>query len=116
MNICPECGADPFKTADHDKMMRDITQIKDRYKRTMAAHGLEQAEWILREIDLVESSKYLQRKVKKQSEAIRRLEEKIKRLGVQPYKEDPPETIQVTTMDGRITEFPINPPPEITGM
>lgn len=117
--ICPECGADPYKTVDYDKMTRDIQQISDRFKRVMASHGLQQAEWVLREIDLVESTKYLQRKVKKQSEAIRRLEEKIRRLGVQPYKEDSSETIQIANMAGHIVgeyKRDLLQAKEITGM
>lgn len=84
--ICPECGADPFKTVDYDKIVKENKEISDRFKRVMAQHGMERAEWTLQEIRLTKSMAYMQRKVLKQANALRKLEEKLKRQGRQPYK------------------------------
>lgn len=86
--LCSECGADSFKTLDYDKKVSEELELRNRFKKALAQHGLARAEWTIREIELVEGTKYLQRKTRKQSEAINRLEEKLRKLGSQPYKED----------------------------
>ena len=108
--ICPECGSDPFKTIDYDKVVRERRELQMRFKRTMAQHGTERAEWVIREIDYEESMKYLQRKVLKQTNALRKLEEKLKKLGEQPYKADPPETMLIMNGAGHVVaEVEMNP-------
>lgn len=68
-------------------MVKERDQISSYYKRMSADHGLARAEWVLQELKLTESMKYLQRKVLKQAKVITAFEEKLKRQGYQPYKE-----------------------------
>ena len=86
--ICKECGSDPFKAADYDKLTREYNEVCERFKRVMARHGLENAEWDLERIRLTDSMKWMQRKTNKQAKAIARLEEKLKKLNTQPYAEE----------------------------
>lgn len=88
MSICKECGADSFKTIDYDKVTREFNEVSDRFKWVMAHHGLKNAEWDLERIKLTDSMKWMQRKVKKQAQAISRLEEKLKKFGQKPYEEE----------------------------
>lgn len=85
--ICPECGCDTYKALDYDKLQRENASMVKRLTEQAALFGVKKAEAWLRQIRLEDSMKYLQRKTKKQAEVITRLEEKIKRLGRQPYKE-----------------------------
>lgn len=87
-DICPECGADGFKTHDYDRLQRENTSLSRRHTEQAALFGVKKAEAWLREIRLEDSMKYLQRKTKKQAEVIKRLEDRLKRLGQQPYKEE----------------------------
>lgn len=87
MARCPECGVDDYTVKYADKTLSELVEVSSRFKTIRANHALASAEWELEKISLQESMKYLQRKVKKQAEAISRLEEKIHRLGHQPYKE-----------------------------
>lgn len=100
--ICESCGADPFKTIDYDMIIKEKYEIGQKFKRLHADHGLEKAQWILREIELTESMKYLQQKTLKQAAAIRNLEAKLKRLGQQPYREEGPEEFTVKLNNGKI--------------
>lgn len=85
---CPECGADPFKIQDYDKIVREMNELSSRFKRVLANQGLARAEWDLKEIELTEGMRWLQQKTKKQALAITRLEEKIRKFREQPYKEE----------------------------
>lgn len=85
---CPECGADPFKTIDYDKITKEISALSSRYKMLSANFGKARAEWEINEIRLEESMKWLQRKAKKQAQAIQRMETKLKRHGERPYAEE----------------------------
>lgn len=85
---CPECGADPFKQYDYDKITKEINALSSRYKMLSANFGQARAEWEIKEIKLEESMKWLQRKVKKQAQAIQRLEAKLRRHGERPYVEE----------------------------
>lgn len=84
---CPQCGADPFKTWDYDKITKEFKEVSERFKKVMAQHGLDRAEWILKELKLEESMKYMQQKTKKQTTALRKLEQRVLRLGRQPYEQ-----------------------------
>lgn len=88
IEICPECGADWFKTHDYDRLQRENTSLSRQHTTQAALFGVKKAEAWLREIRLEDAMKYLQRKTKKQAEVIKRLENKLKRLGQQPYKEE----------------------------
>lgn len=83
--ICEVCGSDTFKTKDYDKVVSERIEISSRFKKLNAQHALEKAEWQLREITLEQSMRYMQRKTKSQTSALRKLEERVKRLGDQPY-------------------------------
>lgn len=88
---CPECGVNNWRKRDYDRLVAEKIELGSRFKSLHANHGLRQAEWTLREIELTESMKYMQGKVHRQAAAIRRLEDKLKRLGQRPYEEDSPE-------------------------
>ncbi len=84
--VCENCGADPFKVWDYDHLVKEKLEISDRFKKASAQHGLSRAEWTLKEIELTEAMKFLQRKTKKQAEALQKLEEKLIKLKQLPYK------------------------------
>lgn len=88
VRICPECGSDSFKTWDYDKITKEQEELQKRFTRVMAYHGEDTAKWHIKEIEQEQSMKWLQRKVKKQAETIRKLEEKLRRQGEQPYREN----------------------------
>lgn len=87
---CPECGCDKFRCTDYDKVTSQLSEVGQRFKRLRADHALEKAQWELKEIRLEESMKYMQQKTKKQTSALRKLEERILKLGRRPY--EPPKT------------------------
>lgn len=112
---CPECGADPFKQYDYDKMQAENMEVRSRFKSMSANHGLLQAQWTLKELGLVESMKSLQRKVGKQATVIKRLEEKLRKLGKQPYKEEE-DVFEVKSMAGEtIVRVPLDIVKELDG-
>jgi hypothetical protein len=98
MNICPECGTDPFKGKDYDKVTQEKLEIASRFRKASAQFGIQRAEWEMREIELIESRKWLQRKIKKQAEAITKLEAKLKGFGQQPYQEQLDSAKEITGM------------------
>lgn len=116
---CPECGCDPFLAKDYPKIQKEQEMLENQYRSVRAYHGKAQAEWDIKEIKLTEGMKYLQRKVKKQAEAIRRLEDKLKKLKQQPYKEVPCDVRQFSSRvcdNGKRGCVVTHRPPEITGM
>lgn len=86
--ICPECGCDTYKALDYDKILRENASLCKRLTEQAALFGVKKAEAWLRQIKLEDSMKGLQRKVKKQSEALNRLEKKLIELGRKPYQEE----------------------------
>lgn len=86
---CEHCGCQVYQHRYYDKMVAKEVELGYRFKQMRAHHGMQQAEWELRELDLVESTKWLQRKTKKQAEVIRKLEEKLRKLNQRPYEESP---------------------------
>ena len=86
--VCPECGSDTFKAQDYDKAVSERYEVYDRFKRRFAQHAMEQAQWEIDKIRLEDATKSLQRKVNAQRKALNRLENKMLKLGKQPYKED----------------------------
>jgi len=86
--ICSECGCDTYKAMDYDKLQRENTSIRKRLTEQAALFAVKKAESWLRELKLEDSMKYLQRKTKKQSEVITRLEDKLKKFKQQPYEKD----------------------------
>lgn len=98
---CPECGSDPYKTQDYDKIVREMNSLSSRYKMMSASHGQDRASWEIKALKLEEGMTWLQRKVKKQAQALARLEAKLRRHGEQPYAEDSSFTFK--SSDGKIT-------------
>ena len=88
MNNCPECGSDPFKTQDYDKITKEMEELSYRYKRARASWSELSAKDEITIIKLEEGMRWLQRKVKKQAQAITRLENKLKKNGHRPYEEE----------------------------
>lgn len=95
---CPECGADPFKTVDYDRIVKEQQELENRFKKVLAHHGLRDAEWTIERIKLEESMRYLQRKTKKQAATLSRLEEKLRGLGKRPYEEEKRSAREITGM------------------
>lgn len=87
-DICPECGAEPFKTQNYDKVVKERDESNRWYKKISADHGLEKAEWRIKEIELTETIKHTQRKTVKQAKVIQKLEDKLRRLKQRPYEEE----------------------------
>lgn len=84
--ICSNCGSDPFKTYDYDKITREMTELSSRFKKARASWAGLSAEDEIKIIKLEEGMKWLQRKVKKQAQAITKLEEKLRNYRQQPYE------------------------------
>lgn len=85
---CPECGADDYVQKYYDKLCNEQLRVSKLYKDMRAHHGLREAEWELERISITEGMKSLQRKTQKQAKVINRLEEKLRALRQQPYKEE----------------------------
>lgn len=102
--VCPQCGTESWLFRDHERIVHEKLEIGSRFKSLRANHGLEKAQWELREISLTEEMKYLQRKVLKQAKAITTLENKLKRLKQQPYSD----TLMVRLFNGEYVEVPLN--------
>lgn len=86
--LCPECGSDPFKSQDWDKMHKEMEELVFRYKRARSSWAELSAADEIQILKLEEGMRWLQRKVKKQAQAIQKLENKLKQRGEQPYKEN----------------------------
>ena len=99
--ICSECGCDTYKAMDYDKLLRENASISKRLTEQAAVFGVQKAEAWLRQIKLEDNMKYLQRKTKKQAVVITTLENKLKRLKQQPYKEEGPGEFIIKTMGSR---------------
>jgi hypothetical protein len=63
-------------------------KVSQDYKRTAASHAIAIAERDLKIMDLRAEQEWLQKKVKKQAEHLRRLEAKLIKLGKQPYEKE----------------------------
>lgn len=85
---CEMCNCDRFQCKDYPKLTVELASVCGRLKSTMAYHGKERAEWEIDKIHLEEGMKFLQRKTRKQAQAITKLENKLKNYGQQPYKDE----------------------------
>lgn len=85
MGICPNCGVDRSKFQFLEESYHAHFSAVERFLKTEAAHAVKLAKTELEIINLKESMKYLQRKVRKQAVALKRLEEKLRARGEQPY-------------------------------
>lgn len=88
MKLCPDCGSDPFKQYDYDKMVKENGRLVRRLSEQAALHGVEKAQAWLGSVRHEEETKYLQSKVRKQAAMLKKLEDKIKKLGERPYAEE----------------------------
>lgn len=84
---CPHCGCvKPF----HDNIERAMNakfELGQRFRQLHAQHAGDLAYKELQLIEAQEGMKWMQTKVRKQAAVIRKLEEKIRQLGNQPYAE-----------------------------
>lgn len=97
---CPECGIWTDRVREFDRMLTEKNQLGQRFKQVYAEHAQQIAEWEIRDIQLTESMKWLQRKTRKQAAVIRRLEEKLRNLGEQPYAKNCSEGIRLEMFGG----------------
>lgn len=88
MKICPDCGNDPFKQYDYDRMHKENGRLVRRIREQAAEHAVEKAQAWLTAVRHEEETKYLQSKVRKQSVMLKKFEDKIKQLGERPYEEE----------------------------
>lgn len=84
--ICPNCGSDPWKTQDYDKIVKEMEELSYRYKRARGSWAELSAKDEITILKLEESMRWLQRKVKKQAQSLGRLEEKLRSYKQQPYE------------------------------
>lgn len=85
---CPECGTKGHEQWYYDKLVSEGIERGQMIRRISAQAAVDRANWDMDRLDLVEQMKWMQRKVKKQAQAITRLEEKLKKLKIQPYAEE----------------------------
>lgn len=84
---CSRCGCNrPFHD-NVEKAMQNNWRVHQEFKKQAAAHAMIVAERELKIMKMEEEQKWLQQKVKKQAAHLRKLEEKIRKLGGEPYAE-----------------------------
>lgn len=82
---CPECNCVKPYHDNIERAMNAKMELGLRFRQLHAQHAGELAYKELQLIEAQEGMKWMQAKVRKQAAAITRLEEKIRRLGNQPY-------------------------------
>lgn len=85
MTVCEHCGCDPHKASFADHYERRYEQLRRQHERAVATSAVEVARLHLAALERDDDRKGLQRKVAEQRRAIRRLEGKLRKLGVAPY-------------------------------
>lgn len=86
--VCETCGASEYKIRYYDHNLNELIELQSMYKKEAANHALQKAEWAIDRIKIVEGGRWLQRKVKKQADVIKRLEKKLLDVKVKPYAEE----------------------------
>lgn len=81
--ICPECGSDVYQASHYE----DLLLARDRHHRKNQAQALEILKLQLRVAELEDDRRYRGQKVERQRKVIRRLEKRLKELGVQPHSD-----------------------------
>lgn len=87
-NHCDNCGCRHYIREHGDRILEEKFELGERFKTMRAQHARTIAEWEIREIQHISEKKWLRRKVQNQSKVINRLEEKLRKLGEMPYKEE----------------------------
>lgn len=86
--ICPECGSDTYFAQNWGRLSAKLTATEEQIRRMAAAHGVQAANWELEKINREQVNRWLQQKVDSQRKALNRLENKMLKLGKQPYKDE----------------------------
>lgn len=85
---CPECGSDTIWAREFDRIQDEKSTLYDRFKKVMAQHGVDRAQWELEKVHHEVKTRWLQQKVDSQRKALNRLENKLIELGRKPYQEE----------------------------
>ena len=78
---CSECGADSYVVWNAENMVA----ANARFRRSLDATAIDLARAKLRIMELEEREGFNTMKVRRQERAIRKLEEKLRKLGERPY-------------------------------
>lgn len=120
---CSRCGCDrPF----HDrweKQSKTNYEFREQFKRAMAENAKNRAELELTILELRESQKWMQQKVRKQAAQLRKLEEKLIKVNHEPYAKEEgngltvpgPTAVGVTPPIPPSTGFIFTTPPNLYG-
>ncbi|WP_327139406.1 hypothetical protein [Nocardia sp. NBC_01327] len=85
---CEHCGCSPWDTRLAERYERTSERLQRAYEHQAAVHGVAAAQWHLKELENADAHSGFQRKVAEQRRTIRRLESKLRKLGVPPYAKD----------------------------
>lgn len=80
--VCPECGSDTWRAAHYD----DLADARDRHQRKNESQALQILRLELRVAELEAREHLRGKKVMRQARVIRRLENRIRSLGVFPHE------------------------------
>ena len=83
--ICPECGADSYRAAGYD----DLREARDRHWAKNKQQAIEILRLQLEVAELKEWRRTRNGKIERQRRTIRRLEERLRNIGVQPHANKP---------------------------
>lgn len=83
--ICPECGSDIYRASHYE----DLMLARDRFHRETQKQALQILALRLEVGTLKDERRYRGRKVEMQRRTIRRLQEKVKKLGGAPHDDKP---------------------------
>lgn len=79
--VCPECGSDIYRASHY----QDVSEARDRHWKKNQEQAIEILRLQLRVAELEHERKTRGRKVEKQRQTIRRLEQKLRDAGVWPH-------------------------------
>lgn len=88
--VCPECGSDTYKSSNYDKQADRARQMNAAFEREAQKAGLASARLSVLSLEHKDCHSRMQRKINRQAKAIRRLEEKLRELKVQPHEGETP--------------------------
>lgn len=97
--LCAECGSDPWKSKDWDKLQESNLRIQSMYTREAGDWAVQHAILKLRIMTLEEAQKELQRKTQRQARVIRRLEDRLLKRSIKPYEPEPPAEPPLSTQE-----------------
>lgn len=98
--VCEHCGSDTYKAENFDRVRDSLTKYRERCENLARRNGLLQVRLEISGADAVEERAGLQRKVNRQARVIRRLEDRLRKLGRKPHEGvSPGETSPVMQAD-----------------